>query len=227
MPSLLPTLILAIGMVQAAVAPTSNARPDLYNRAVEAGLLGVCTCPNLTICLGDKSQCTLDNKGATICCSLGQRAINGKCTDGSAYLCSDGKTVCSGNTQCTLDNTGATLCCPSSQKGINGQCTSSSTNICPDGKNICSGATPQCTINVSVFVDSTGGAASNTICCANGQKALNGKCYAGNAKVIPCYQNGVCDWGSGYYCAWNAGNGDSKCCKLDEYYKGTQCVKKP
>ncbi|KAJ2980313.1 hypothetical protein NQ176_g2716 [Zarea fungicola] len=144
-------------------------------------------------------------------------------------LCPTGL-ACSGSTpQCTVDNKGASVCCASGQKAINGQCTSSSSNVCSDGVTICSGSTPQCTINVSVYIDSTGGALSNTICCPSGQKALNSKCYPRNAKLMPCYRNGdtPCDWGQGYYCAWNAGNADSKCCKLDEYYKGTSCVKKP
>ncbi|KAL7931858.1 hypothetical protein V8C35DRAFT_104067 [Trichoderma chlorosporum] len=179
-----------------------------------------------TTCQG-KTQCTQDNKGAIICCAPDQKAINGQCSDASSILCPDGKTICSGTTQCTQDNKGATICCPAGQKGINGKCNPVTTNLCSDGKTICSGNTPQCSIDVSIFVDSTGGASSGTICCANGEKALNGKCYPGNAKLQPCYQDGPCDWGKGYYCAWNAGNGDSKCCKLEEYYKGTQCIKKP
>ncbi|KAL7793761.1 hypothetical protein V8C37DRAFT_377255 [Trichoderma ceciliae] len=180
MKSFIPAILLVQGSLQAAVSPARQNFANLYDRSAQ---LGFCLCPNNSICQGDNSQCTLDNNGATICCALGQKAINGKCAD-------------------------------------------SSSNLCFDGKTICSGTTPQCTVNVSVFVDSTGGAVSNIVCCANGQKALNGKCYAGNAKLIPCYQDGPCDWGLGYYCAWNAGNADSKCCKLDEYYKGTQCVKK-
>ncbi|KAL7955013.1 hypothetical protein V8C34DRAFT_327740 [Trichoderma compactum] len=175
------------------------------------------------------SQCTLDQLGASLCCAPGQKALNGNCVDPPipAILCTDGKTACSGKTQFTQDNKGAIICCAFNQKAINGKCTDASYNLCSDGKTICSGNTPQCSIDVSIFVDSTGGASSNTICCANGQKALNGKCYPAKAKLQPCYQNGPCDFGNGYYCAWNAGNGDSKCCKLEEYYKGTQCIKKP
>lgn len=224
MPSFLPTVLLVLGMLQAAVASTSQnrARSD-DGRA----LFGICSCPNLSTCYGVNFQCTLDNNGATICCAPGQKGINGQCADASANLCLDGKTTCSGNTQCTQDNKGATICCAQSQKAINGKCNDASTSLCFDGNTICSGSTPQCSVDVSVYVDSTGGAASGTICCASGQKALNGRCYAKNAKLLPCYRDGPCDFGQGYYCAWNAGNGDSKCCKLDEYYKGTQCIKKP
>ncbi|TFB01756.1 hypothetical protein CCMA1212_006459 [Trichoderma ghanense] len=235
MPSLLSTLILAIGMLQAAVASedvslfpsAGDFRPDLYQRAVDAGLAGLCTCPNLVICLGDKPQCTQDNKGAIICCALGQRAFNGKCADTTASLCADGTTVCPANTQCNTDNNGATICCPANQKAINGRCTAASFNLCSDNKKMCSGATPQCTINSGVSTNVTvGGAVGNIICCANGQQAFNGRCYAGTANLVPCSQ-APCDLSGGFYCAFNAGNAASKCCKLDEYLKGTTCVKKP
>ncbi|KAJ6782729.1 hypothetical protein PWT90_11134 [Aphanocladium album] len=138
--------------------------------------------------------------------------------------------ACSGATpQCTVDNTGATICCASGKKAINGKCADAADNACSDGRTVCTGGTPQCTPNVSVYVDSSGGAVSNIVCCPNGYKALNGKCFPGAARLLPCYQNGdvPCDFGQGYYCAWNGGNADSKCCKLDEYYNGGICVKKP
>lgn len=190
---------------------------------------GYCFCPTGVSCFGGTSQCTVDNLGATLCCAPGQRAINGKCASAKDHICADGKTICTeAKPQCTIDNNAATLCCDAGQKAINGQCVSGKDNLCLDGKTVCSGNNPQCTVNVSVYIDSTGGAASNIICCPVGQKALNGKCYPGNAKLIPCYQGSeTCDWGKGYYCAWNAGNADSKCCKLDEYYKGSSCVRKP
>ncbi|EGR47094.1 uncharacterized protein TRIREDRAFT_109335 [Trichoderma reesei QM6a] len=234
MPSLFSTLVLALGMFRAAVASEDDFasmdimpgdfRPDLYQRAVDAGLAGLCTCPNLFICLGDKSQCTMDNKGSIICCAMGQRAFNGQCVDAAASLCADGITVCSANTQCATDNLGATICCPAGQKAVNGRCTVASTNLCADGKNMCAGATPQCTINVSVSINGTD--ISNTICCANGQKALDGRCYAGNAQLVPCGLNGPCNVGTGYYCAMSAGVAP-QCCKQDSYLKGAACVKKP
>jgi hypothetical protein len=120
------------------------------------------------------------------------------------------------------------MCCASGQKAINGKCVDAGTSLCPDGKTICSGTNSQCSINVSVYVDGSGNAVHDTVCCPAGHKALNGNCFPGTAKLMPCYQNGQspCDWGQGYYCAWNAGNADSKCCKLDEYYQGNSCVKK-
>ncbi|KAL7813528.1 hypothetical protein V8C44DRAFT_327023 [Trichoderma aethiopicum] len=233
MPSLISTLILAIGMLQAVVASEDlmsmpivggDFRPDLYQRAVDAGLAGLCTCPNLVICLGDKSQCTMDNKGAILCCAMGQRAFNGQCADAAAALCVDGTTVCPANTQCATDNLGATLCCGAGQKAINGRCTSSTVNLCADGKITCSGATPQCTINVSLSVNGTD--TGNTLCCATGQKAVDGKCYPGSAQLVPCGLNGPCNVGTGYYCAFAAGNVAPVCCKNDSYLKGTACVKK-
>ncbi|KHN95783.1 uncharacterized protein MAM_06395 [Metarhizium album ARSEF 1941] len=103
------------------------------------------------------------------------------------------------------------------------------TKLCSDGRTICPGAKSQCTVDVSVYVDQSGGAVSRPVCCAPGQKALNGACFDGRATLVPCYQNGRVpyDWTEGYYCAWSAGNDDSRCCKLDEYYKGNARVKKP
>lgn len=151
---------------------------------------------------------------------LGRAANVGFC------LCENG-VACQGLTpQCTVDNTNATICCATGQKAVNGKCYDASTNLCADGQTICSGATSYCTTDVSIYVDSSGGAFSPTICCAKDQKAISGKCYPRGAKLMPCYQTGVCDFGKGEYCAWNAGNGDSKCCKLDEYFKGNNCVKK-
>ncbi|KAL6695713.1 hypothetical protein J3F84DRAFT_375069 [Trichoderma pleuroticola] len=224
MPSFIPVALLALGLLQASAVSASPA-----SASSDLTLFPFCTCPSQLICVGEKSQCTLDQLGTSLCCAPGQKASNGRCVDPTipAILCTDGKTTCSGKTQCTQDNNGAILCCAFNQKAINGKCADASYNLCSDGKTICSGNTPQCSIDVSVYVDSTGGASSNTICCANGQKALNGKCYPANAKLLPCYRDGPCDFGKGYYCAWNAGNGDSKCCKLEEYYKGTQCIKKP
>ncbi|PTB63093.1 hypothetical protein BBK36DRAFT_1127665 [Trichoderma citrinoviride] len=240
MPSLIHTLILALGMLQVAAASAmasalasaellpGDFRPDLYQRAVDAGLAGLCTCPNLVICLGEKSQCTQDNKGAIICCNMGQRAFNGQCADNTASLCADGTTVCSGQTQCVTDNNGLTFCCAAGQKGVNGRCISSSVNLCSDNQVMCSGATPQCTVNVSFTLNATtGGTPSTMVCCANGQKAFDGKCYPGNAKLVPCGINGPCDFGNGYYCAFAANNTAANCCKQDSYLKGTLCVKKP
>ncbi|KAL6792894.1 hypothetical protein J3E68DRAFT_382265 [Trichoderma sp. SZMC 28012] len=229
MPSITHVALLALGLLQASVVSASPA-----SASADLGLFPLCTCPGpllsgQLICSGNTSQCTSDQLGASVCCAPGQKAVSGKCVDIPipSLLCTDGKTICSGKTQCTQDNKGAIMCCGQNQNAINGKCVDPSYVLCSDGRTICSGSTPQCCTNVSIFVDSTGGASSNTICCGVGQKALNGKCYPGNAKLQPCYQNGPCDWGNGYYCAWNAGNGDSKCCKMDEYYKGTQCIKKP
>lgn len=179
-----------------------------------------------TTCNPDQS-CTIDNNKDSICCPKGKEAINKKCVDPGTTIC--GTTTCSPDKSCVIDNNKDSICCPKGEKAINKECVNAGTNLCSDGKTICKGDTPQCTINVSVYIDSTGGAVYNTICCANGYKALNGKCYPGNAKLMPCYRDGdkPCDWGKGYYCAWNAGNADSKCCKLDEYYRGESCVKKP
>ncbi|KAK5991723.1 hypothetical protein PT974_07756 [Cladobotryum mycophilum] len=222
MKSFSATALLVLGMLQAAAASPG---PSLFSRAADVGF---CACSNGALCQGDTPQCTQDNKGAVGCCPSGTKALNGVCRNLTANLCSDDTTICDGATaQCTPDNKGAQLCCAPNMKGINGQCMDLSSNLCSDGTTICSGGTPQCTVDVSVYADSTGGASSPTVCCANGQKSLNGKCYARGAKLIPCYQDGPCDWGAGYYCAWNAGNADSKCCKLDQYYKGTQCVQKP
>lgn len=186
MPSIKYGVLFVLGALHAAAATAISPNPASALYARQGALPPFCACTGGKYCGGTTPQCTIDNKGSTECCAAGQRAIDGKCVAGSANLCSDGKTICSG-------------------------------------------ATSQCTINVSVYVDTTGGAVSNPVCCQPGQKALNGRCYAGNAKLMPCYQNGnqPCDWGQGYYCAWNAGNADSKCCRLDEYYKGTQCVRKP
>ena len=141
-------------------------------------------------------------------------------------LCENGVT-CQGTTpQCTVDNNQATICCASGQKAINGKCFDGGSNVCPDGKTICSGATPYCAVDVSIYADKTGAASSPTVCCAKDQKSINGKCYPRGAKLMPCYEARVCDFGKNEYCAWNAGNGYSKCCKLNEYLRGTTCVKK-
>ncbi|KAL6898658.1 hypothetical protein GGI43DRAFT_408233 [Trichoderma evansii] len=123
----------------------------------------------------------------------------------------------------TIDNKGATLCCGLGQKDINGKCVDNSTTLCPNGVTTYTGRTPQCTIDVSVFVDESDGAVSDTICCANGEKASNGICYTGNAKLMPCYKGGTCDWGKGYYCAWDV-TGDSICCNINQYYDGFECI---
>ncbi|OAA63195.1 hypothetical protein ISF_05071 [Cordyceps fumosorosea ARSEF 2679] len=110
-------------------------------------------------------------------------------------------------------------------RALNGECLAAT--LCGDSKTVCSGDTPQCTVNDSVYVDDSSKVLSNFVCCPSTQKALNGKCYPGDAPLTPCYQApGVCDWGKGYYCAWNEGNADSRCCKFDEYFKGNNCVKK-
>lgn len=230
MPSITHVALFALGLLQASVVSAGPASASL-----DLALSPICTCPGTLlsgplICTGNTSQCTIDQLGASVCCAPGQKAVNGTCFEPfiPGILCPDAKTICTGGkTQCTQDNKGAMMCCGLNQNAINGKCVDPSYILCSDGKTICSGNTPQCSTDVSTFVDSSGGASSNTICCGVGQKALNGNCYPGNAKLLPCYQNGPCDFGNGYYCAWNAGNSDSKCCKLDEYYKGTQCIKKP
>ncbi|EFY84162.1 hypothetical protein MAC_09794 [Metarhizium acridum CQMa 102] len=168
-----------------------------------------------TICSGPESQCAVDTNGKSICCARGQVAVHGKCVAPGSNPCSDGKTVCSGTkSQCAVDASGKS------------KCVEPGSNACSDGKTVCSGAKSQCTVNVTVFGDGSGGALSNPICCAPGEKAINGRCFPGKAKVMPCYR-GVCDWGQGEYSAWNEGNADSRCCKLNEYYKGNSCVRKP
>ncbi|KAM4057258.1 hypothetical protein HRG_004088 [Hirsutella rhossiliensis] len=177
--------------------------------------------PHDEVCCGSSGfHCSVENPF----CTDSPRGCS-KCSKGTS-CCADGST-CEGDTpQCTVDSEGQTMCCANGQVGCRGKCIPKGSTCCANGS-VCGGYTPQCTIDVSVFVDTSGGAVSQTVCCAFGQKALGGKCYAGNAKLMPCYQNPVCDWGAGYYCAWNQGNADSKCCKLNEYYKGTQCVPKP
>lgn len=173
-------------------------------------------------------KCLFDNKCEAMCCTNKEVAINGACRPAGTTLCGN-SLLCKPDEKCNYDNKQNPVCCPDGKTAIDGKCFDKGTTLCTDGKTMCPAATPQCTVNVSVYIDSSGGAVSNIVCCASGEKALNGKCYPGKAKLMPCYRDGdkPCNWGDNYYCAWNAGNGDSKCCKLDEYYKGVTCVKKP
>lgn len=196
----------------------------LYGKCVSRGSQA---CPDgETICSGPESQCAVDNNGKSICCASGQIAINGNCVSRGSNLCSDNETICSGTeSQCSIDTSGKSICCARGQVAVSGKCAEPGSNACSDGKTVCSGKNSQCTVDVTVFVGKDGGAVADTVCCEPGQKAINGKCYDGKAKIMPCYR-GPCDWSQNVYCAWNVGNGDSRCCKMNEYYAGNSCVRK-
>ncbi len=136
-------------------------------------------------------------------------------------FCAD-NTVCSGATsQCAPNNTGWKCCAPGA-KVIKGVCRDSSSTLCADGTTVCSGNTPQCTTNRGIFDQ------GKSICCANGEQAIDKKCYAGNKRLTPCYADGPCDLDKMQYCAWTTTGGYSRCCQRNQYLNnGYNCQKKP
>ncbi|ATY62176.1 hypothetical protein A9K55_008948 [Cordyceps militaris] len=89
-------------------------------------LVPVCLCENLKTCSGKQSQCTKNGEGWE-CCAPGQRYLNGACRDPSYVPCSDGKTICSGDTpQCTINadifKQGERICCARGQQANSGKC---------------------------------------------------------------------------------------------------------